>query len=67
MPKFDVLTINQKHLARVNVVRSEINVSKELINDTEDIWSFELWRRYIRRQLKETKALTSIVVEHIFE
>lgn len=67
MPKFDVFTINQKHLAKVNVARNDVNVSNETIEDNNLIFSFEMWRRYIRRQLKQSKALTSIVVEHIFE
>jgi hypothetical protein len=67
MPLFDVLRINQKHLAKVNVARNDINVSNERMNNNEDIYSFESWRKYIRRELKQTKALTSIVVEHIFE
>lgn len=67
MPLFDVLRINQKHLAKVNVARNDINVSNERINNNEDIYSFQRWRKYIHRELKETKALTSIIVEHIFE
>lgn len=66
MPQFDVLKINQKHLAKVNVARSNMVIDDDKINH-ELIWSFQMWKRYITRQLKESKALTSIVVQHTFE
>jgi hypothetical protein len=67
MPQFDVLKINQKHLAKVNVARSNMVIDNSKTIDNELIWSFQMWKRYITRQLKESKALTSIVVEHCYE
>jgi hypothetical protein len=67
MPKFDVLTINQKHLAKVNVAKSNMNVNGISVNNSEFIWLFEKWKRYITKQLKENQSLNSVVVEHIFE
>lgn len=67
MPKFDVLTINQKHLAKVNVARSNMAINQSEKINQEFIWSFQMWKRNITRQLKERKSLTSIVVEHIFD
>jgi hypothetical protein len=67
MPKFDVLTINQKHLAKVNVAKSNMAINQNEKFNHELIWSFQMWKRNITRQLKERKSLTSIVVEHIFD
>ena len=67
MPQFDVLRINQKHLAKVNVARSNMVFDNDKTFNNELIWSFQAWKRYITKQLKESKALTSIVVKHTFE
>lgn len=64
MPKFDVLTINQKHLAKVNVAKSNMSVNQP---NNDIILSFQMWRRYITKQLRQTKGLTSLSIEHIFE
>lgn len=67
MPQFDVFRINQKHLAKVNVAKSNMPINQnEKFND-ELIWSFQMWRRNISRQLKERKSLNSVVVKHIFD
>lgn len=67
MPQFDVLRINQKHLAKVNVARSNMVVDNDRTINNEIIWSFQMWKRYITNQLKQSKALTSVRVEHTFE
>jgi hypothetical protein len=67
MPQFNVIKVNQKHLAKVNVVKNDINIAKENINNDELISSFDSWRNYISQQLKESKSLTCITIEHIFE
>ena len=66
MPQFDVITINEKHLARVNAVRKDINVY-HYSQSTNDIGNFLKWKNYIKKQLANSKALTSIIVQHIFE
>ena len=64
MPQFNVITINEKHLARVNAVRKQVSVNFDY---GTDINKFLKWRYYIVRQLENSKALTSIIVKHIFE
>lgn len=65
MPIFDVIQVNHKQLALVTIARQH----KQVINvdDEHILRGYVKWRDYIRKQLKETKSLTSISVEHIFE
>lgn len=68
MPIFDIITINEKHLAKVNSVRKEVELRNECVHNSEiSIASFIKWRKYIAKQLRTSKSLTSINVQHIFE
>ena len=66
MPTFNVITINEKHLAKVNAEKKKCYIDDDMPS-SDLIWSFERWRKYIKNQLKSNKALTSIVVEHIYD
>ena len=65
MPIFDVIQVNHKQLALVTIARQQ----KQIVNvdDEHILKGYTKWRTYLRKQLKERKSLTSIVVEHIFE
>jgi len=65
MPIFDVLTINHKQLALVTIAKQHKQVSN--VDDEHILQGYVKWRDYVRKQLKDNKSLTSIVVEHIFE
>ena len=65
MPIFDVIQVNHKQLALVTIAKQQ----KQIVNvdDEHILKGYVKWRTYLRKQLKERKSLTSIVVEHIFE
>lgn len=65
MPIFDVIQVNHKQLALVTIAKHQKQV--ENVDDKHILKSYVKWRTYLRKQLKERKSLTSIVVEHIFE
>ena len=67
MPQFNVFRINQKHLAKVNVAKNNMAINQSEKFNHELIWSFQMWKRNITRQLKENKSFTSIVIQHIFD
>lgn len=66
MPVFNVLRINQTHLAKVMVAKKSERQTKETA-DHGTIVGFMRWRNHIRKQLTTDKALTSCEVLHIFE
>jgi hypothetical protein len=65
MPIFDVIQVNHKQLALVTIAKQQ----KQIVNvdDEHILKDYAKWRTYLRKQLRERKSLTSIVVEHIFE
>jgi hypothetical protein len=65
MPIFDVIQVNHKQLALVTIARQQKQI--ENVDDEHILKGYVKWRTYLRKQLKERKSLTSIVVEHIFE
>lgn len=67
MPIFDVLTINQKHLALVNIAKQKMNDNDVDSEDKTFLATFPKWRNYITKQLKMRTSLTSTTIEHIFE
>lgn len=67
MPQFDVLKVNQTHLARVLSEKRNGNLRNEQVVDNATILLFQRWKKYITKQLSERKALTSIVVINTFE
>ena len=67
MPIFDVLTINHKHLALVTLAKQQQEINNVESENIHIMRAYNVWRNYIRKQLKDNKSLTSIAVEHIFE
>jgi hypothetical protein len=65
MPIFDVIQVNHKQLALVTIARQQKQI--ENVDDEHILRGYVKWRTYLRKQLRERKSLTSIVVEHIFE
>jgi hypothetical protein len=65
MPIFDVIQVNHKHLALVTIAKQQKQI--ENVDDEHILKGYVKWRTYLRKQLRERKSLTSIVVEHIFE
>jgi hypothetical protein len=65
MPIFDVIQVNHKQLALVTIARQQKQI--ENVDDEHILKGYVKWRTYLRKQLRERKSLTSIVVEHIFE
>jgi len=65
MPIFDVIQVNHKQLALVTIAKQQKQI--ENVDDEHILKGYVKWRTYLRKQLKERKSLTSIVVEHIFE
>ena len=65
MPIFDVIQVNHKQLALVTIARQHKQVNN--VDDEHILRGYVKWRNYVRKQLKESKALTSICVQHIFE
>ena len=64
MPTFNVLRINEKHLAKVRAVRSE-GVIKEFTS--LNLNNFIEWHKGISKQLSNSKALTSCTIQRIYE
>lgn len=67
MPNFDVLRINQTHLARVLAEKRSVKSINESIADDKSITLFKRWQNYIRKELFNSKSQTSIIVEYIAE
>jgi hypothetical protein len=65
MPIFDVIQVNHKQLALVTIAKQQKQI--ENVDDEHILKGYVKWRTYLRKQLKERKSLTSIVVEHVFE
>jgi hypothetical protein len=65
MPIFDVIQVNHKQLALVTIAKQQKQI--ENVDDENILKGYVKWRTYLRKQLRERKSLTSIVVEHIFE
>jgi hypothetical protein len=65
MPIFDVIQVNHKQLALVTIAKQQKQI--ENVDDEHILKGYVKWRTYLRKQLRERKSLTSIVVEHIFE
>lgn len=66
MPQFNVLRINQTHLAKVIAAKSKAPQTNE-VADNSAIVSFMRWRNYIRKQLTSNKTLTSSLIVHTIE
>lgn len=58
MPEFDVITINQTHLAKVMVARQTLPEPKQ-VNETIDVTGFQRWKNYIRKTLKNSQTLST--------
>ena len=67
MPNFDVLTINQTHLARVLAEKRSVRSINEKVLDDKSITLFKMWQNYIRKELFNSKSQMSVVVEYVFE
>ena len=74
MPIFDVLVINEKHLAKVNVSRqtmlneisNDIQIGNVMSTTRVKQLSFIQWQKYIRDTNKKTKSLHSVIIKRIF-
>lgn len=62
MPVFDVIRINQTQVAKVLVARQ--NLPEPTVTETVDIVGFKRWLNHIRKELKTSQRLSTIV-EHI--
>jgi len=67
MPNFDVLTINQTHLARVLAEKRSVRSINEKVLDNKSITLFKRWQNYIRKELFNSKSQMSVVVEYVVE
>jgi hypothetical protein len=65
MPIFDVIQVNHKQLALVTIAKQQKQI--ENVDDEHILRGYVKWKNYIRKQLKERKSVTSIVIEHVFE
>jgi len=65
MPIFNVVRINEKHLAKVRAVRDRVEV-QEKCKPSEQI-DFLKWYKGISKILSNQKALTSCSIIRIFE
>ena len=65
MPIFDVIQVNHKQLALVTIAKQQKQI--ENVDDEHILKGYVKWKNYIRKQLKERKSVTSIVIEHVFE
>jgi len=65
MPIFNVLRIDEKHLAKVRAVRNRVEVSEEVNRIAQD--EFLKWYKSISKILSNQKALTSCSVVRIYE
>ena len=66
MPNFNVLTINETHLAKVLCEKRSVKSINETLGDNNTIYSFIKWRNYVTKQIRDSKSLISLRVEHIF-
>jgi hypothetical protein len=64
MPIFDVIQVNHKQIALVTIARQQKKI--ENVDDEHILKGYAKWRTYLRKQLRERKSLTSIVVEHVY-
>lgn len=64
MPIFNVIHVDQTHIAKVLAVKRNSEVTETVPENTSV--EFMRWQNYIRKQLKETKGLLSSRVVHIF-
>lgn len=62
MPVFDVIRINQDHVAKVLVARQNQQITT---NESNLIGGFNKWRKHIRKELKNSQRL-STHIEHVF-
>lgn len=67
MPTFNVLRINEKHLAKVRAVRNriEVEVEESVSRTAQD--EFLKWYKNLSKILSNQKALTSCSVVRIYE
>ena len=65
MPIFNVLRINEKHLAKVKAVRHRVEVTETIESSKHE--EFVKWYKNISKQLSSQKALTSCSIIRIFE
>ena len=64
MPVFDVITINEKHIAKVKIARAERDNIIQPIVDLVDSKAFLRWQNYVRKQ---DKGLTTTSIVRIYE
>lgn len=64
MPIFNELRIDEKHLARVRAVRSQVEVTYKADKTFQE--DFLKWRKNISKILANQKALTSSTLVRIF-
>lgn len=65
MPIFNVVRINEKHLAKVRAVRSQVQVDEQVSRNAQQ--EFLMWYKGITKILSNQKALTSCSIVRIFE
>lgn len=66
MPVFNILHINQSHLAKVIAAKRNHATTDEVMSN-KTVTNFMRWRNYIRKQLTRSKALTSCKIIHTIE
>ena len=62
MPVFNVIRVNQTHVAKVLVARQFL--PEPTVTDMVDIVGFKKWLNHIRKELKTSQQLSTIT-EHI--
>jgi hypothetical protein len=65
MPIFNVLRVDETHLAKVRAVRSNVEVTEKVNKNFQD--EFLKWYKGISKILSNQKALTSCSVVRTFE
>jgi len=65
MPIFNVLRIDEKHLARVRAVRHQIEVDEKVSRNAQE--EFLKWYKGISKILSNQKQLTSCSIVRIFD
>ena len=65
MPTFNVLRIDEKHLAKVKAARSRVEVSDKADKNLQQ--DFLKWHKGIKKMLSNQKAFTSSIIVHTFE
>lgn len=64
MPVFNVLRINEKHLAKVRAVRNQVEVTDRADKTIHE--GFIIWRKSITEILATQKVLSSSKIVHLF-